>query len=65
MDVFTKEEVMLTKCTVKAKMSVEMLNERLKNIILNRVIPLNLRQIASQMVYVASYLVNFQECLYI
>ena len=52
-------------CTVKAKMSVEILNERLKNIILNRVIRLNLRPIASQMVYVASYLVNFQECLYV
>ena len=30
MDVFTKGEVMLTKCTVKAKVSVEILNERLK-----------------------------------
>ena len=34
-----------------------------KNRIVDCVIPLNLRPIASQVVYVASCLVNFQECL--
>ena len=43
---------------------MERFNEYLKRFrILDRVIPLNLCPIASQMVYVASCLVKFQECL--
>ena len=63
-DAFTEEEVMLTKRIAKARIHVERFNERLKKFrILYRVIPLNLRPIAFPMVYVASCLVNFQECL--
>ena len=63
-DAFTKEEVMLTKQIAKARIHVERFNERLKKFrILDRIIPLNLRPIASQMVYATSCLVNFQECL--
>ena len=64
-DAFTKEEeVILTKWIAKARKNVERFNEYLKRFrILDRVIPLNLCPIASQMVYVASCLVNFQECL--
>ena len=43
---------------------MERFNERLKKFrILDCVIPLNLRSGASEMVYVASGLVNFKECL--
>ena len=63
-DAFTKEEVMLTKRIAKARICVKRFNECLKKIrILDCVIPLNLRPFAYEMVYVASCLVNFQECL--
>ena len=63
-DAFTKEEVMLTKRIAKARIHVERFNERLKKFrLLDRVIPLVLSPMASQLVYVASCLVNFQECL--
>ena len=63
-DAFTKEEVMLTKQIAKARIRVERFNERLKKSrIIDRIIPLNLWPISSQMVYATSCLVNFQECL--
>ena len=63
-DAFIKEEVMLTNRIARARIHVERFNERLKKFrILDCVLPLNLRPIASQMVYVACCLVNFQECL--
>ena len=47
-DAFTKKEVMLTKRIAKARICVERFNECLKkNRILDCVIPLNLRPIAS------------------
>ena len=61
---FTKEEVLLTKRIAKARIHVERYNERLKKFrLIDRVIPLNLKPIASQLVFVAACLVNFQECL--
>ena len=61
---FTKEEVMLTKRIAKARMHVERFNERLKKFsLLNRIIPLSLVPLASQLVYVGGMLVNFQEFL--
>ena len=63
-DSFTKEEVILTKRIGKARIHVERYNERLKKFrLLDRTIPLSLVPIASQIVYVAGCLVNFQECL--
>ena len=63
-DTSTKEEVMLTKGIAKARKHVERFNERLKKFrTLDRVIPLNLHPIASQMIYVVSCLINFQEYL--
>ena len=53
-DAFTKEEVMLTKRIAKARIHVERFNERLKKFrLLDRVIPLVLSPMASQLVYVA------------
>ncbi|XP_066920117.1 uncharacterized protein [Clytia hemisphaerica] len=52
---FTKEEVLLCKRIAKARIHVERFNERLKRF---RLAPL-----ASQLVYVGSMLVNFQEFL--
>lgn len=61
---FTKEEVIQTKRIAKARIHVERFNERLKKFrLLDRVIPLNLRPLASQLVYVGCCLVNFQDCL--
>ena len=63
-DAFTKEEVMLTKQIAKARIHVERFDERLKKFrIIDRIVPLNLRPISSQMVYATSCLANFQECL--
>lgn len=59
---FTKEEVILTKRIAKAIIHVERFNERLKKFrLLEGVVSLILRPIASQLVYVASCLVNFQK----
>ena len=61
---FTKGELLLTKRIAKARIHVERFNERLKRFrLIDRVIPLVLKPIASQIVFVASCLVNFQECL--
>jgi len=61
---FTKEEDIATKRIAKARIHVERFNERLKKFnLLNQVIPLTLAPIASQLVYVACCLVNFQKCL--
>ena len=63
-DSFTKEEVILTKRIAKARIHVERFNERLKEFrLIAKTIPLNLAPIASQLVYVCSCLVNFQQCL--
>jgi hypothetical protein len=59
---FTKEEVLLTKRIAKARIHVERYNERLKKFrLIDRVI--TLKPFASQLVYVAICLVNFQQCL--
>ena len=61
---FTTEELILNKRIAKARIHVERYNERLKKFrLLDQTIPLNLAPIASQMVYVAGCLVNFQDCL--
>ena len=58
---FTKEEVMLTKRIAKARIHVERFNERLKKFrLLDRIIPLSLVPLASQLVYVGCMLVNFK-----
>ena len=63
---FTKEEILLTKRIAKARIYVERFNERLKKFrLLDKTIPLTLVPIASQLVYVAACLVNFQDYLYI
>ena len=63
-DAFTKEEVMLFKQTAKVRIHMKRFNNFFKrNWILDHSIPLNLHLIASQMIYVASCLVKFQECL--
>ena len=60
----TKEEEIETKRIAKARIHVERFNERLKKFLLvGRTIPLSLTPIASQMVYVACCLVNFQQPL--
>ena len=60
---FIKEEILLTKRIANSPIHVER-NERLKKIrLLNKTIPLTIVPIASQMVYVAACLVNFQICL--
>ena len=59
-----KEEEMGTRRMAKARIHVERFNERLKKFrLIGNVIPLSLRHVASQMVYVASCLVNFQPLL--
>ena len=61
---FTKEEVMLTKRIAKARIHIERFNERLKKFrLLDRIIPLSLVPLASQLVYVGCMLINFQEFL--
>ena len=61
---FTKEEVIITKRIARARIHVERFNERLKQYrLINGTIPLSLAPIASQLVYVCSCLVNFQQCL--
>ena len=61
---FTKEEILLKKRIAKARIHVERFNERLKKFrLLDQTIPLSLKPIISQIVYVASFLVNFQDCL--
>jgi hypothetical protein len=63
-ETFTKEEVILNQRIAKARIHVERFNERLKKFrLVSGTIPLNLSPIASQMVYVACCLVNFQPCL--
>ena len=60
---FTKEEILLTKRIAKARIHVERFNERLNKFkLLDKTIPLTLVPIASQLVYVAACLVNFQDC---
>ena len=61
---FTKEEVLLLKRIAKSRIHEERFNERLKKFrLLDQNIPLNLAPVASQMVYVACCLVNFQDNL--
>jgi hypothetical protein len=61
---FTAEEIMLTKRIAKARIHIERFNERLKKFrMIDCVIPQSLTPIASQLVFVASCLVNFQDCL--
>lgn len=63
-DKFTKEKLMLTKRIGKALIHVERFNGRLKKFrMLDRIIPLSLQPVTSQLVFVESCLVNFQECL--
>ena len=63
---FTKEEILLTKRTAKARIHTERFNERVKKFrLLGKAIPLTLVPIASQLVYAAACLVNFQDYLYI
>ena len=60
-DSFTKEETILKTNVAKARIHVERYNERLKKFrLIGKVIPLSLKQIASQLVYVVACLVNFQ-----
>ena len=55
---------MLFKQTAKVRIHMKRFNKLFKRKgILDHVIPLNLHLIASQMIYVASCLVKFQECL--
>nr|XP_047140900.1 uncharacterized protein LOC124815972 [Hydra vulgaris] len=61
---FTAEEIMLTKKIAKARIHIERFNERLKKFrMIDCVIPQSLTPIAPQLVFVASCLVNFQDCL--
>ena len=63
-DSFTKEEIIQTKRIAKARIHVERFNERLKTFrLIDRTIPQTLGPIASQLVYAACCLVNFQDCL--
>ena len=60
----TAEEEIETKRIAKARIHIERFNERLKKFMaIGRTIPLSLTPLASQMVYVAACLVNFQEPL--
>ena len=60
-DSLTAEEEMSTRRIAKARIHVERFNERLKKFkLVGRIIPLSLNPVASQMVYVACCLVNFQ-----
>ena len=61
---FRRDEVIKTQRIGKARVHVERFNERVKKFrLICGTIPLSLRPIASQLVYVASCLVNFQDCL--
>ncbi|XP_066917504.1 uncharacterized protein [Clytia hemisphaerica] len=61
---FTKEEIILTKRIAKARIHVERFNEPLKKFrLIDRIIPLSLAHMASQLVFVGCMLVNFQEFL--
>ena len=63
-DKLTAEEVFETQKIAKARIHVERFNERLKKFrLIDQTIPLTLCPIASQIVYVACCLVNFQDCL--
>ena len=63
-DEFTEEETIETKRIAKARIHVERFNERLKNFrLVSNTIPSSLSYIISQLVYVASCLVNFQQPL--
>ena len=63
-DSLTAEEEMSTRQIAKARIHVEHRNERLKKFkLVGRIIPLSLNPVASQMVYVACCLVNFQSSL--
>ena len=65
---FTKEEVILTKRIAKARIHVERFNERLKRFrLLDRIIPLSLVPMASQLVFVGSIFKNFcvNRCFFI
>ena len=63
-DNLTKEEEMTTRRIAKARIHVERYNDRLKKFgLLSKTIPLSLSPVASQMVYVACCLVNFQSSL--
>ena len=58
------EDLRLTKRIAKARIHVERFNERLKKFrLVGRTIPLSLKPLASQLVYVACCLVNFQSPL--
>ena len=58
---FTKEKVLMNKRIAKARIHVECNNERLKKFrLIGKIIPLSLDPMASQLVYVAACLVNFQ-----
>ena len=60
----TAEEEMETKRIAKARIHIERFHEGLKKfMVIGRTIPLSLLPLASQMVYVAACLVNFQEPL--
>ena len=60
-DGFTKEEVLMNKRIAKARIHVERYNERLKKFrLIGKIIPLSLGPMASQLIYVAACLVNFQ-----
>ena len=61
---FTEAEEMLTRKIAKARIHVERYNERVKKFkLIGNTIPLNLVHCASQMVFVACCLVNFQQPL--
>ena len=63
-DRLAKEDLRLTKRIAKARIHVERFNERLKKFrLVGRKIPLTLKPLASQLVYVACCLVNFQDPL--
>ena len=63
-DHFTKEEEIMTKKIARARIHVERFNERLKKFrLIGKILPLTLIPMASQLVYVAACLVNFQPCL--
>ena len=63
-DQLTKEEELTTRRIAKARIHVERFNDRIKKFrLIGRTIPLSLTPLASQLVYVACCLVNFQKPL--
>ena len=63
-DKLTRGEEMDTRRIAKARIHIERFNGRLKKFqLINKTIPLSLIPIASQLIYVASCLVNFQQPL--